>query len=136
MVLPDSKFECNGSIKQEVPSTKFFTAPSEGVVASPVHTLPSTSYVRKQNAEEPTKDRNGKNIENQTMASEKTIDLKTTGKLNADKVHSVEVKNVTKVDRLNFSRPSNPFAKSSSNQENSSLFDSLKKMKKADKGKS
>ncbi|KAG8387949.1 hypothetical protein BUALT_Bualt02G0074400 [Buddleja alternifolia] len=127
--LLNERAENNVSVRPDVASAKLFTAPdickaSESVVPSPIHTLPSTSLVRKQNAEEPSKDRNGKMEENETKRSEKTIDIKT-GKLKSD-----EVGETKKVDQLNVSRPSNPFAKPSSNQESSSLFDSLKKMKK------
>ncbi|KAL3617829.1 hypothetical protein CASFOL_038150 [Castilleja foliolosa] len=130
--VPYSKSECNGSIKHDVAPIKF-TAPvisktSEGVISSPIHVLPSTSSIRNQNAEEPTKDRNGKGEQNQTKTSGKTVDLKMKKMLNADGVQSVgEPKKVRKVEQLNSIRPSNPFAKSSIKQENSSLFDSLKK---------
>ncbi|KAK6153502.1 hypothetical protein DH2020_013141 [Rehmannia glutinosa] len=136
MALPDSKSKCSDSIKQNVASVKFFTAPEIGKTSESV-VVASTSSMRKQDTEEPTEYGNGKSEQNQTMTSGKTIDLKMTGTLKADEVHSVgEIKKVRKVEQLNSSRPSNPFAKSSSNQESSSLFDSLKKMKKADiKGK-
>ncbi|KAL0463724.1 UNVERIFIED_CONTAM: hypothetical protein Slati_0260000 [Sesamum latifolium] len=111
MVLPDRKSNCNGSIQHDVAPVKLFTAPeisqkSEGIVPSPKHTLPSTSFARK------------------------APDLKTAVKLKADEVDSLGETKAVKVDQLHFSRPSNPFAKSASNQETSSLFDSLKKMKK------
>ncbi|KAL2234885.1 WD repeat and HMG-box DNA-binding protein 1 [Sesamum indicum] len=134
-VLPDRKSNCNGSIQHDVASVKLFTAPeisqkSEGVVPSPTHTLPSTSLSSKQNGEEPCKDRHGNNIQCQTTTLGKATDLKTAVKLKADEVHSLGETKAMKVDQLHFSRPSNPFAKSASNQESSSLFDSLKKMKK------
>ncbi|KAL1554815.1 WD repeat and HMG-box DNA-binding protein 1-like [Salvia divinorum] len=139
IALPDSKSNCNGSIKPEVASTKFFTAEinrvSETAVASRVHTFPSTSNTRARNAEEPTKDRNGNIEESKSMTPGRTADLKATGKGNG--VHNAgEATKATKVDQLSSSRPSNPFAKSSSNQGSSSLLDSLKKTKKTDvKGK-
>ncbi|GFP84537.1 WD repeat and hmg-box DNA-binding protein 1 [Phtheirospermum japonicum] len=131
-MVPDSKSKCDGSVKHDVASNKLFTAPeiskTSGVVASPIHVLPSTSSIRNQNAKEPIKDRNGKDEQNQTITSGKTVDLKMTRMSNADGVHSVgEPKKVRKVEQPNISRPSNPFAKSSSNQESPSLFDSLKK---------
>ncbi|KAG6413774.1 hypothetical protein SASPL_126488 [Salvia splendens] len=141
IALPDSKSNCNGSVKPEVASTKFFTAEinraAETAVASPVHIFPSTSNTRARNAEEPTKDKNGKSEESKTMTPGRTIDLKATGKGNANGVHNAgEATKATKVDQLSSSRPSNPFAKSSSHQGSSSLFDSLKKTKKTDiKGK-
>lgn len=125
MALPDIKSKCNGTFKPEVASTKFLTTPeinrtAEGAVASPLHTFPSISNVRTRNSEE--------REENKTMASDKRIDLKTIGKVNANGVPGAgEVKKATKVDQLNASRPSNPFAKKSSNQETPSLFNSLKK---------
>ncbi|KAH6822323.1 transducin family protein / WD-40 repeat family protein [Perilla frutescens var. hirtella] len=138
VALPDSKLKCNGSFKPEVLSAKFFTTPemnrtAEGAVTSAVHTLPSTSNLRTRNAEELTKHRNGKSEENTTLPSDRLIDLKTAGKVYANGVHSAgEAKKVAKVDQVSSSRPSNPFAKASSNQESPSLFNSLKKKKKAD----
>ncbi|KAL0396910.1 UNVERIFIED_CONTAM: hypothetical protein Scaly_0139400 [Sesamum calycinum] len=134
-VLPDRKFNCNGSIQHDAASVKLFTAPeisqkSEGIVPSPTHTLPSTSFASKRNGEEPCKDRHGNSIQGQTTTLGKATDLKTAVKLKADDVQSLGETKTVKVDQLHFSRPSNPFAKSASNQESSSLFDSLKKMKK------
>ncbi|KAK4383334.1 hypothetical protein Sango_2786500 [Sesamum angolense] len=134
-VLPDRKFNCNGSIQHDAASVKLFTAPeisqkSEGIVPSPTHTLPSTSSASKRNGEEPCKDRHGNSIQGQTTTLGKATDLKTAVKLKADDVQSLGETKTVKVDQLHFSRPSNPFAKSASNQESSSLFDSLKKMKK------
>ncbi|PIN06279.1 WD40 repeat protein [Handroanthus impetiginosus] len=130
-VLPVSTSNSNSSVKHDFASIMPLetSKASNGLVASPIHMLPS---IRKRNAEEPTKDGSGKSEQKQTMASEKTNDLKITGKLNS----LGENNKVMKVEQVNNSRPLNPFAKSSSNQESTSLFDSLKKMKKVDdKGK-
>lgn len=138
VAIPENKSKYNGSFKPEVASTKFvatreINTTAEGPVFPSVHTFPSTSNIRTQNAEEPRKDKNGKTEENKTMTSERTIDLKTEGKVSANGVQNArDAKRATKVDQLNSSRPSNPFAKPSSNQESRSLFDTLKKMKKAD----
>ncbi|KAL0430000.1 UNVERIFIED_CONTAM: hypothetical protein Sradi_0626000 [Sesamum radiatum] len=135
MLLPDRKSNCNGSIQHDVAAVKLFTVPeisqkSEGIVPSPTHTLPSTSFASKRNGEEPCKDRHGNSIQGQIMTLGKATDLKTAVKLKADEVQSLGETKAVKVDQLHFSRPSNPFAKSANNQESSSLFDSLKKMKK------
>ncbi|KAL6552609.1 hypothetical protein OROHE_007973 [Orobanche hederae] len=140
MLLADSKRNCNGSIKHNAASTKLVTAPeisktSEGIVASPIHVLPSTSSISEQNTDGPSKYRNGKSVQNQTMPSVETVDLRMTGTLNASEMHNLgEPKKFKKVEQLNFGRPSNPFAKSS-NKESCSLFDSLKKKKTDIKGK-
>lgn len=129
VLLPNSNFICNGSTKQDAAPVRFSSAPeiiktNEVVGASPVHAFPSTSSVRQQKPEEPTKDGNGKDKQSHVVASERKFEWKTTGKSNTDE----ETKKVT----INSSRPSNPFAKSSSNQDSSSLLDSLKKMKKVE----
>ncbi|KAL8474796.1 hypothetical protein ACS0TY_031289 [Phlomoides rotata] len=110
----NSKPKCNGSSK---------TSEVSRVASSIDHPLPSTTcFLGKRNAEELTKDRNGKIEE-----KEKTIELKASGKL---KDQSVQVNKVAKFDQLTSARPANPFAKAATNQPNSSLFDSLKKINK------
>lgn len=133
MAIHENKSKYNGSFVSESASTKFIATREINTTAKApavpsVHTFPSTSNIRTRNAEEPTKDRNGKAEENKTVMLERTIDLKTEGKVSTNGVHNArEAKRATKVDQLNSSRPSNPFAKPSSNPESLSLFDSLKK---------
>ncbi|KAK4426922.1 hypothetical protein Salat_1461000 [Sesamum alatum] len=115
-----------------LPVRKSNSKKSEGIVPSPAHTLPSTSSASKRDDEEPCKDRDGNSKQGQSTTLGKATDVKTAVKLKADQVHSLGETKAVKVDQRHFSRPSNPFAKSASNQESSSLFDSLKKMKKGD----
>lgn len=128
VAFPDVKSKCNSAFKPEGASTKFFTTPeinrpTEGAIASP-----SISSLRTRNAEEQTKERNGKSEENKNMTPDRRIELKAMGKVNANGVQKAgEAKMATKVDQINPSRPSNPFAKISNNQETPSLFSSLKK---------
>lgn len=112
--VENSKPKCNGSNKQGMNAS----SQEEGRVASPP--LPSTSYLGKRNAEALTKDKNGE--------KEKTVELK--AHLTHLKGQSAQVNKVAKFDQLSSTRPSNPFAKAVTNQQSSSLFDSLKKTNK------
>lgn len=140
MAIPENKSKHNGSFISESASTKFIATreintTAEAPAVPSVHTFPSTSNIRTR-IEKPTKDRNGKAEENKTATLESKIDLKTEGKVSTNGVHNAkEAKRATKVDQLNSSRPSNPFAKPSSNPESLSLFDTLKKKSSDVQGK-
>lgn len=97
---------------------------SEVTHPSPQPTIPATITTRKRNAEESPK-------EVHLQAEQDQSGLKAAAKVNGNAVHCIGEAKVKKADQVNLGRPSNPFAKPSSNQESPSLFDSLKKMRKS-----
>ncbi|KAL2479109.1 transducin family protein/WD-40 repeat family protein [Forsythia ovata] len=142
-VLPQMTSQSDGTTKAANAVDKSFMAPESSKTSnkgsSPTEALSSPSFFTKKGiVEEPFKNGNGKFEETRTTKLEKTVDVKNVGKLkDAKEVKTVEeTKQIKDVDQVAFNRPSNPFAKSSSKQESSTLFDALKNMKKSDiKGK-
>lgn len=132
---------CDGITKTANVIDKSFTAPesskTSNKASSQTQALSTSSFFTKKGAvEEPLEYKDEKLEETRTTKLEKAVDVKSKSK-DAKEVKTVEeTKKIKAVDQVTFNRPSNPFAKSSSKQENTSLFDSLKNMKKADiKGK-
>ncbi|KAG5618412.1 hypothetical protein H5410_018236 [Solanum commersonii] len=107
------------------------------------------SHTKKRPLEEPIKD---VNVESENAKARKlemarefknAFDMKNVKKVKDEKDKVDEVKNANEVEdaqdkngeanKVTSQRPSNPFAKSSNNKPNTSLFDSLKKKVKADR---
>ena len=108
--------------------------PSEPVIPSPSPQLSSPFFTKKGKLQEGAKVGIEKVEQSQTATVEKNI-----GKVNnlagikskEDSKNQGEASSIGEVKNVAGNlRPANPFAKSPSNQEKSSLFDAIKKMKK------
>ncbi|CAK9147891.1 unnamed protein product [Ilex paraguariensis] len=124
-VPPHTNLNSDTNIKNDVAATKTFTSPESARPSEPVIPLPSQkfsySYAKKEK------------LEDLAKAGKAKTEQKQNGKLeNAGEVKNVGEIKVREVNQVQSHRPLNPFAKSSNNQEKSSLLDSLKKMKKID----
>ncbi|KAI3777496.1 hypothetical protein L1987_47296 [Smallanthus sonchifolius] len=107
--------------KTDINTSKAFTSPEIFKAPEPVNEiqsgqLSSPSFVKKQKTEEPAK-------------AVKVSEPKSTTK--SENKGSMK-KNIGEVNQVEVQRSSNPFARSSNNQEKASLLDSLKKMKKGE----
>lgn len=154
-----TELKCDTSFNAQAALTKsHFTAESSKrleLESSPSQNLLAPSLTKKRSLEEPTKDVDA-DTENARarkleMAREfkNAFDLKNAKKLKDEKDKVDEVKDARKLENANkledgedkngeankvtTQRPSNPFAKSSNNKQNTSLFDSLKKKVKTDR---
>ncbi|KAA8541101.1 hypothetical protein F0562_025064 [Nyssa sinensis] len=127
-VQPLTNSNCDASFKANVEVSKTITSKTESSkTAEPVIPLPSQKFsslfTKKGTSEETAKTEKVKTEEKHSGKLEDSGEIKNGGG---------EVKKVREVNEVQLQRPPNPFAKSSINQEKSSLFDSLKKMKKID----
>uniref|UniRef100_A0A5B7B1E7 Putative WD repeat and HMG-box DNA-binding protein 1 n=1 Tax=Davidia involucrata TaxID=16924 RepID=A0A5B7B1E7_DAVIN len=127
------------SIKADVVSKTFTSTESSKTSEPIIIPLPSQKlscplFTKKGISEESSKAGKVKVKEKHTGKLNNIGEVNNIGVLkNAGGVKNVgEAKKVSEVNEVQLHRPSNPFAKSSNNQEKSSLFDSLKKMKKID----
>lgn len=107
------------------------------------------SHTKKRSLEEPVKDVNAESeiakARKLEMAREfkSAFDMKNAKKVKDEKDKADDVKNANELEdgqdkngeanKVTAQRPSNPFAKSSNNKQNTSLLDSLKKKAKADR---
>lgn len=136
-LLPSNNVNSDSSVKAEVDVSRILTLPGSGKTSEPVAVLQSSklsspSFVRKGKKEEPAKVENGEVVKKQARILDNKGLVNNVGQLK----NVGEVKNegeVKKVGEVNL-RSSNPFAKSSNNQERS-LLDWLKKTKKNDSAK-
>ncbi|GAA0156858.1 chromatin/chromatin-binding, or -regulatory protein [Lithospermum erythrorhizon] len=107
-----------------------FIAPQESSKAAET-SVPSPTFIKKQTVDEGSK--SGKRKAEQTQINNKSAkcdEVEIAEKLkNVKGTKSLETTKVAGVNNETSHRPSNPFAKPSSNQGDSSLFDTLKKMK-------
>lgn len=108
--------------------------PSQPVIPLPSPHLSSPFFIKKAKLQE------GAKVGNEKVEQSRTTTLENTGKVkNLAEINSTETaknQGETSVGEMKNGsgnhRPTNPFAKSSSNEEKSSLFDAIKKMKKTD----
>ncbi|XP_059644815.1 protein ENHANCER OF LHP1 1 [Cornus florida] len=136
--LPTSNYDT--AIKADaVISNKTFSSTERGSTSESVIPLPSEKsssppFTKRGTSEEPAKAGKVKLEQNHTAKLDKVGESKNVGgQKNAREVKNAEEpKKLGEVNLVEPIRPSNPFAKSSNNQEKSSLFDSLKKSKKLD----
>ncbi|KZV16002.1 WD repeat and HMG-box DNA-binding protein 1 [Dorcoceras hygrometricum] len=98
-------------------------------ILPPSNTLSSNFFTRKKNVERRANDTNGTKKHDETTAPGKTIEVRNS--TSSKDINSVKESKSGEMKQQVCSRPSNPFAKASNN-DTSSLLDSLKKMKKAD----
>ncbi|KAK1404536.1 WD repeat and HMG-box DNA-binding protein 1 [Heracleum sosnowskyi] len=128
-VLPRAALNCDTSFKADV-SGKTSILPESSVPVEPAIPASSekfpTNPFTKKTLQEPVKAGKAKTDEKQTTK----IESKGTVNNLSESKNSVDIKNAGQTSKVGEGhRPSNPFAKSSNNQEKSSLLDSLKKMK-------
>lgn len=101
------------------------SVPVEPAIPASSEKFPTNSFTKKT-PQEPVKAGKAKTDEKQTtkIGSEGTVNTLAKSK------NSVDIKNAGQTSKVGEGhRPSNPFAKSSNNQDKSSLLDSLKKIK-------
>lgn len=111
------------------PSLAESSKQKEPVSPSPPQSSLYPSFQRKGIAEELSKD--GKEFAEQsgTIRLEKRVDMKSAGEVETVRDATIPAKKQPEEIPISSNRPSNPFAKKSNVLENSSLFNSLKKMK-------
>lgn len=107
----------------------------ETVSPSPPRRSSFASFPRKGMEDEPPKDGKGKAEPTRPTQVEKLVEPKSTGELKNAREAANLAKRQPEESPIISSRPSNPFAKKSNTQENSSLLNSLKKMKTETQGK-
>lgn len=110
--------------------------PVEPVIPLSSEKLSTPSFTKKQIVEEPVKAGKTKIDQKQTAKLENkgvVVNYLAESKNAGDLKDVGQVKKVGEVNQAQNHRPSNPFAKSSNNQDKSSLLDSLKKMKNDNK---
>lgn len=137
--LPLTSSNHDACTTPDVVMSKFLTSiqsskPSQPVIPLPSPQLSSPLFAKKGKLQE------GAKVGNEKVEQRRTAIVENIGKVKSlAEVKSIE--DVTNQGEASIGeikngavnqRPSNPFAKSSSNQEKSSLFDAIKKMKKVD----
>lgn len=137
METPVTNLNSDTKIKADV-FAKTCTSPEISKPVEPVIQLSSEKlstpcFTKKQIIEEPVKAGKTKIDQKQTAKLENKGVVVAESKNGGDLKNVGQVKKVGEVNQAQNHRPSNPFAKSSNNQEKSSLLDSLKKMKNDNK---